>query len=208
MASLCHAAPVPPRRIRENPKSKTPHFHSSNHSYRHHSSSRYQFMHWAFFFATKPLHDALLVELAQALEPRQFVSHIVFHHADRTFLCVPVLRDAILFRRDEGQHMESCMRRSSRPRFSMVRGVSCSDAVDDVRFPNTFVAIGASRWQRPPAYRTNITFIQSRSRGMAQELLHRPGRSINPATGKIRSPKGFVSRLPAPAIRRARHVRT
>ena len=52
----------------------------------------------ALLLPLQPLHDALSVKLAQALQPRQLYPHIIFHHADRALLLSSIFIDAILLR--------------------------------------------------------------------------------------------------------------
>ena len=53
-------------------------------------------MNWTLGFPVQPGHDALLVELAKTLEPGELVSWIILDHADRTFLRIPILAEAVL----------------------------------------------------------------------------------------------------------------
>lgn len=105
-------------------------------------------MHRTLLLPLEPLDDARLVELAQALEPRELLPNLVLLHADRALLRAAVLRDAVLLRGGEREHPHrqrmlggraSALRRgTAAPRVAL-------DALPDVRFPSLFAAVRAPR---------------------------------------------------------------
>lgn len=74
----------------------------------------------ALHLPLKPIHNAVLVELAQALKTGQGLPNLVVLHTYRALRCLAILTEAVLLRGHKWKHA-GCWRRA-RQRRTLLRG--------------------------------------------------------------------------------------
>lgn len=137
-------------------------------------------MHGAFLLPLKPLHDASLVELAQALQPYQGLPNLIILHADGTLLRSPVMPQTVLLRSVERDHADRQGRLCRTAALGRARLSAVTlNTPPDMGLSEILVPVGAQRRKRVVADRAEITFVDAvatRHNGMRAVRRYRLGK--------------------------------
>lgn len=126
----------------------------------------------------EPLHNARLVELAEAVEAGQAVPDLILNQADRAFGHAAIFCEAVLLGRREWQHAGGCRRRAWRGRgLAEVhvlgltvdrRGAVAGDALADVRFAGVLGMLIAERREPSGTDGAKVFFRDLRDSGRGE----------------------------------------
>lgn len=116
----------------------------------------------------EPIHNARLVELAEAVEADQILPNLILNQADRAFGHAAIFCEAVLLGRREWQHAGRCGRRAWRGRgLAEVhvlgltvdrRGAVAGDALADVRFAGVLGMLIAERREQSGTDGAKVVF--------------------------------------------------